>query len=305
MSITNEDLVRTHQDQYTLFHVEKQAEVNGIEMGVLENGVPYLTQRGLARMCGVDDKVLHRLAANWSEERTKPRGRQIDGLLQQSGYNEPTLYLKSEHNGVEVNAYTEPVCLAVLEYYAFVAEPSREQATRAYRALARHTFRDFIYSAVGYAPSRKHVDDWTHFHDRIDLTKDKTPKGYFGVFPEIASMIIPLINSGVLISDKVVPDISVGMSWSGYWTKNNLDEKYGPRTTYEHEYPEYYPQAQSNPQSAKAYPNAALGEFREWLEDTYIKQQFPRYLISKARNKQLPKATVDKAIAAFSKKELK
>ena len=35
--------------QGELFHVEKQAEINGIEMGVLENGMPYLTESGLAR----------------------------------------------------------------------------------------------------------------------------------------------------------------------------------------------------------------------------------------------------------------
>ena len=33
--------------QQTLFHVEKQVEIDDIEMGVLESGVPYLTGRGL------------------------------------------------------------------------------------------------------------------------------------------------------------------------------------------------------------------------------------------------------------------
>ena len=36
--------------QEDLFHIEKQAEVNGVEMGVLENGIPYLTESGLAQM---------------------------------------------------------------------------------------------------------------------------------------------------------------------------------------------------------------------------------------------------------------
>jgi len=155
MSSKNTELVRTQSDQFTLWHVERQAEINGVEMGVLENGVPYLTQRGLARMCGIDDKVLHRLGANWEEERQKPRGQEIDKLLRDSNYQEPTLYLKSDLNGTEINAYTEPVCLAILEYYAFVAEPPRDQAQRAFRALARKTFRDFIYSGVGYSPSQK------------------------------------------------------------------------------------------------------------------------------------------------------
>lgn len=33
--------------------VQIQADVNGIEMGVLENGIPYLTQNGLAKIAGV------------------------------------------------------------------------------------------------------------------------------------------------------------------------------------------------------------------------------------------------------------
>ena len=54
--------------QGDLFHVEKQVERDGIEMGVLENGVPYLSESGLARMCGVDRKVLNRLAINLADE---------------------------------------------------------------------------------------------------------------------------------------------------------------------------------------------------------------------------------------------
>jgi hypothetical protein len=172
--------------QQELFHVEKQAEINGVEMGVLENGIPYLTESGLARMCGIDRKVLNRMAINWREERKKPRGRQIDELLHQSNYFEETLFLKSEHRNIEINAYTEPVCLALLEYYAFLADEKRDEAINAFRSLARTTFRVFIYQAVGYSPDQQLLDSWKHFHDRTDMTLDAAPVGYFGVFREIA-----------------------------------------------------------------------------------------------------------------------
>jgi len=258
MSAKKADLVPAIIPQFSLFHIEKQAEVNGIEMGVLENGVPYLTESGLARMCGIDRKVLNRLAVGWQEEKGKARGKQIADLLAQSGYDEPGLYLKSELNGAEVNAYTEPVCLAILEYYAFAADEPRQEAINNFRSLARVSFRAFIYGAVGYAPSTAALDGWQHFHDRIDMTKDAAPKGYFGIWSEIATMIIPMIRSGVMISDKVVPDISVGKNWSAYWENNDLGTKYGQRVRYNHEYPLYYPQAKSNPQPAFAYPNTAL-----------------------------------------------
>ena len=109
-------------------------------------------------MCGVNRKVINRLAINWGEERHKPRGLQIAELLETSGYKEDQLFLKSEHNGTEINAYTEPVCLALLEYYAFVSDKKSEQAIKAFRTLARTTFRNFIYQAVGYVPDHAIID---------------------------------------------------------------------------------------------------------------------------------------------------
>lgn len=58
----------------SLFHVEKQVEYDGVEMGVLENGIPYLSENGLARLCGISRPTLRSLAASWPEEKTKKRG---------------------------------------------------------------------------------------------------------------------------------------------------------------------------------------------------------------------------------------
>ena len=290
--------------QGDLFHVEKQTVIDGVEMGVLENGIPYLTESGLARMCGIDRKVLNRLASGWTEEQTKPRGKAIKQLLEQLGYHEPTLFLKSEHKGSEINAYTEPVCLAVLEYYAFMADERRDEATHAFRVLARTTFRTYIYTAVGYSPEQRVLDSWKHFHDRVDMTMDAVPIGYFSVFREIAAMIVPMIRSGILISDKVVPDISVGKAWSAHWTENNLDPKYGARIKYDHEYPDYYPQAKSNPQPSYAYPDAALGEFRVWLRQHYIANKFPTYLLGQTKKGSIERGIANKALESFGGKAL-
>lgn len=285
--------------QGVLFHVEKQVEYRGIEMGVLENGTPYLTESGLARMCGADRKVINRLASNWQDEKSKPRGKKIVKLLKSFNYDENFLFVPSEYNGSRINAYTEPVCMAILEYYAFVADDKKEQAIVAYRLLARQTFRDLIYTATGYTPNREALDSWKHFHDRIDITLDAVPLGYFSVFREIASIIVPMIRSGIIISDKVVPDISVGKAWSKFWTDNNLAEHFGERTRFNHEYPDYYPQAKSNPQPSYAYPDAALGYFRQWLRINYLTVKFPKYLLSSAKQGKIPTETALKAIGAF------
>lgn len=285
--------------QAELFKVEKQVEVNGIEMGVLENGLPFLTESGLSRMCGIDRKVLNRLASNWEDERQKPRGRKIEELLSDLGFEGETLYLQSENNGTAINAYSEPVCLGLLEYYAFVVDEPRPQALRAFRSLAKTTFRSFIYDAVGYRPDQRSIDSWKHFHDRIDITMDSVPPGYFSVFREIASMIVPMIRADIIISDKVVPDISVGKAWSKFWQENGLEE-YGGRIRYDHEYPNYYPQAKSNPQPAFGYPDSVLGIFRAWLRREYIVKNLPTYLTGQTKKGSLQKETATRVIESLN-----
>jgi hypothetical protein len=286
--------------QTELFHVEKQIEYDGIEMGVLGNGIPYLSERGLARLCGINRTVLNRLAVNWNSERSKDRGSAIDNILRSVGYNHYELYLRSELNGVVVNAYTEPVCMAILEYYAFISDEKRDEALDAYRKLARLSFRTFIYRAVGYSPEQQLLKSWKHFHDRVDMTLTSVPVGYFGVFREIAAIIVPMIRAGVIINDRVVPDISAGKAWSKHWQENQFDEKFGGRIRYDHEYPLYYPQSKSNPQPSFAYPDAALGEFRRWLSQIYITSKLPSYLLRQYKGGKLPQASAAKALEAFS-----
>lgn len=290
--------------QTELFHVEKQIEIDGVEMGVLENGIPYLTESGLARMCGIDRKVLNRLAINWTEEKLKGRGSAINTMLEEADYLEPGLYLKSELNGSEINAYTEPVCMAVLEYYAFVTKEPRPEAIKAFRRLARETFRTLIYTAVGYSPEQKMLDSWRHFHDRMDMTVSSVPFGYFSVFKEIAVMIVPMIRAGIIISDRVVPDISVGKAWSEYWTVSGFEVEHGNRCKYNHEYPLYYPQAKSNPQPSFAYPDSALGVFRAWLIQHYLSSKFPTYLLGQTKKGTVTVAIANKAIDVFAGKRL-
>lgn len=285
--------------QLYLYQVEKQIQYDGIEMGVLENGIPYLSESGLARMCGIDRKVLNRLAENWQDEKNRPRGQKINELLQKSGYNEEKLYIPSEFNKLNVNAYTEPVCMALLEYYAFITESPRKEAIQAFRALARQSFRDFIYNATQYSPEQHKINIWRQYHDRVDMTAMSVPNGYFAVFHEIATMIIPMIHCGVIISDKIVPDISVGKIWAAYWEENNLSNQFGERIKYMHNYPEYFPQAKSNPQPAYAYPEEALGHFRRWLRENYITNKFPKYIISKVKDASISSKNAQLALKAF------
>ena len=63
------------------------------------------------------------------------------------------------------------------------------------------------------------------------------------------------------------------------------------------------PQA-SNPQEAHAYPDGALGIFREWLRENYLANKFPKYLLGKAKDGTVAEANATKAIAALTPRQI-
>lgn len=296
------DLGAGKDRQKQLFQVEVQKEINGVEMGVLADGTPYLTESGLARMCGINRAVLNRFAVGWIDEQNKPRGRQVRDLLEKANFYDDRLFIKSTHNGVEINAYTEPVCLALLQYYALFAEETRPEAQVAISSLLQTSFRAFIYTSIGYVPTI--ADSWRQFHDRVNLTNNSVPTGYFCIFHEAYPLIVPLIESGIEINSSTVPDISIGLKWGAHWRNNNLTGQFGPKIEFEHNYPDYFPQAISNPQKAAAYPDAALAEFRRWFRADYIPVAFPKYLQDKANKGHIDFATASGAVEALTGQQL-
>ncbi|MGX5884671.1 hypothetical protein MJ546_28285, partial [Burkholderia gladioli] len=294
------------QNQISLdLGIEIQRDVNGIEMGILENGIPYLTQRGLAEVTGIARNAIQGLTKDWEDHYEdeilgKDRISFFKNYLFSKGYDNSKLHIETVQNGKIHYAYPDVVCMAFLEYYAF--ESKQGESTKAlenYRKFASFGLQRFIYDALGYSPQQKVLDSWRHFHDRVDMTASSVPLGYFSVFKEIAIMLVPMIRAGIFISDKVVPDISVGRAWSEYWELSGFETRYGERQRYDHEYPLYYPQAKSNPQPAFCYPEEALGAFRAWLTKTYITSKFPAYMLGQTKKGTVPLALANKALGAF------
>lgn len=266
------------------FVVQVQNDVNGIEMGVLENGVAYLTQRGLGEICGTTHSRISEITREWEEHfeddvLTKGRLSFIKDYLFSNGYRERQLYIKSKQGNKDVYAYPDIVCMAILEFYAFESTVQNNIALDHYRRLARFGLQEYIYKALGYQPDNV----WKYHLDRVSILKNKTPSGFFTVFQEIAGMVVDLIEAGLAVNEKTVPDISVGIQWSKHWETSKFSEEFGERARYEHEYPEYYPQSESNPQPAWAYPDKALGEFRRWFKEVYLLSKFPSYILTKAK----------------------
>ncbi|XOF32471.1 MAG: hypothetical protein ACL93V_10525 [Candidatus Electrothrix sp. YB6] len=289
-----------HPIQLNLFPV-KEAEVDGIPMGVLSDGTPYLTMRGLAKICGIHNATLQSLAKNWPSEKRKPRGKKISELLSAQGHNNDSLYIQITQKGTEVHAYTDSVCMAILEYYAFETEQgANETALLNYRLLARTSFRTFIYNRCGYDPNKFIPDSWKNFHERV-LLNDQVPVGYFSIFRELADLVIHMIQGGIPIDDHTVPDISVGQIWGKFWNANNFSEEYGARQKHPHLYPDWFPQSVVNPVDVWVYPIKALGEFRIWFYEHYVPKHFPNYLNRKVKQGVFPPSTAELLISTVSK----
>lgn len=280
--------------------IEREVEVDGVGMGVLSDGTPYLTMRGLARLCGVDHAIINRITSGWSLPDLRPRERKIKENLDQQGVSLVQPFIPITKDGSMHHAYPDVFCMAVLEYYAFEpGQASNEQALRNFRLLARRSFREFIYTSTGYSPAGAAVI-WQQSHDRVSLVYDNVPSGYFSVFKEMAEVIVTLIRNGASIGPEFVPDINVGQHWSKHWTSNRLDTLYGARRAYVHNYPEYFAQAASNPQKPHCYPDEALAEFRRWMRTVYLPEKLPTYLESKVRQHELPPAFASLALRALA-----
>lgn len=264
--------------------VEIQKDVNGIEMGVLDNGIPYLTQRGLAEVVGIARSAIQGITKEWEEHYNddvigKDRISFFKEYLNKRGFSEPALHLETVQQGKIHYAYPDVVCMAFLEYYAFESKADSTTALQNYRRFAAYGLQKFIYEALDYTPG----DKWKYYHDRVSLLKDSAPIGYFIIFQEVTGLTVDLIANDLPVNSKTIVDGSVGIHWSNHWKDNDLASQFGERIPYQHHYPDYFPQARSNPQPANAYPDAALPEFRRWFKQVYLLTKFPAYMLTKAK----------------------
>src|SRR5262249_36255079 len=110
-------------------------------MGVLNDGTPFLNQRGLARLCGVQNAHIGTISADWGNE-DKPRIAAIKKILTSHGITLSSPHIKVNHGTRPMLAYPESVCMAVLEYYAFDAGPNiQPEAQQRFRWLAGRSLR--------------------------------------------------------------------------------------------------------------------------------------------------------------------
>lgn len=117
---------------------------------------------------------------------------------------------------------------------------------------------------------------------------------------EMGVLVLTAIQSGLVVDEHTIPDISVGMAWSTFWVKNGLDIVHGQRGRHRHVYPSYYPQSQASGIEPWVYPEAALGAFRAWLRAEYLPHKFGPYLDKKVAEKVLSAPARDKLLKTVS-----
>lgn len=65
--------------------LEAEKEVQGIGMGVLSDGTPFLNQRGLAALCGVQNAHIGTISKDWADAEPKPRIAAIKAIVGKGG----------------------------------------------------------------------------------------------------------------------------------------------------------------------------------------------------------------------------
>jgi hypothetical protein len=204
---------------------------------VFKDGSTFLTERGLAQLCGVDQKSIGHHAKAW---RDRKRDGGVAASLEAEGYAEDELFTPLPDGS---HAYSERVCMAFLKYYALDAKAPTVGARRTMSKLLNAGLRFYIYGSLGYDPNSEINALWRQFHDRMAL--NPVPSGYFSIFKEGADLVVRAIQSGLSYGHETIPDISIGQIWGPRWTSKNLAQEYGDRCKHEHEYPEYFPQSKS------------------------------------------------------------
>ena len=130
-------------------------EIDGVGMGLLSTGEPFLTQRGLATLSGVQNAHIGTISRDW--ETDKPR---IAAIKTRLGFRRIAAHRVLTHQGRRLFAYDMAVAHAVLDYYALDAgnhaqpEALRNRERFAGDGLKTHILGQFAADAPPAEPIR-------------------------------------------------------------------------------------------------------------------------------------------------------
>jgi hypothetical protein len=137
--------IHTPSEGIATLSVAAYGEHDGMGMGLLSNGEAYLTQRGLAHLCGVQNAHIGSISRDWHED--KPRIHLIRERLARNGAVPDLPHRVLSFDGHRLYCYDLAVCQAVLDYYAVDAGQKAQGEAQENRIKYRGDgLRNFIFS---------------------------------------------------------------------------------------------------------------------------------------------------------------
>ncbi|MXY98658.1 MAG: KilA-N domain-containing protein [Gemmatimonadetes bacterium] len=114
---------------------------------------------------------------------------------------------------------------------------------------------------------------------RFLKNKSKIPHTHFSMLNEIyLELLAPLEDRGVILPDKMMPDISTGRMFSGFLRRKGIDPSEFP--TYAHEFVDT-----SRPTvNARLYPVEYLPEFRKYFYEVWLQKNAEAYFAKRYEN---------------------
>lgn len=275
--------------------VIKSIEVSGspIEVGILQDGTPFLSGRGLARACGISNSTL----VGWGEITPQlgesHRAGKMANLLATYGYEGDRFFFKipdgTKFEGkANVSAYPYKVCMAFLDYYAF--EANKEAARNSLRILSEKQLPQFILAAVNGTmaasaqpiqpqPRPSRVRESSPFETRP--LRDGIPVGYFTISQLWSEEQVQSLQTALQLDAFPLTPAHIEKTWNHYWDIYKLWEQHGERFPLPHLEMNHPSRTQSY-----IYPLSALNEFKQWLNLEFIPDRFPSYLQRKMKQRE-------------------
>ncbi|MEO1094582.1 MAG: hypothetical protein AAFX01_06740 [Cyanobacteria bacterium J06638_28] len=258
-----------------------------IEVGLLQDGTPFLSGRGLAKACGISNSTLVSWGEFTPQVGSKYRAGKLANLLTTYHYRGDRLFLrlpsKVKFGGkANVSAYPYQVCMAFLDYYAFAA--NKEAARNSLRILSEQQLPNFICNAIAQQPSASESAAKPPESDRP--LRGKVPDNYFGVFQIASRGQLGTAQNGIPLDVPLTSPRNIEKAWSQYWYIHKLWEQHGKRVPYLRRSLDYSPQLTTDGYlKTYLYPASALSDFKHWFYLNYIPDRFPSYRHRKAQQR--------------------
>lgn len=299
--------------------VVRYAVRDGLEVGVYADDSTFISQRALARLCGVTHPSISKALESGylsllsraetpiiiEESATAKAVTWVDLLARHGHRTGDPLYDVITISGQTVHAVREAAYRSLISWYAAHSPRRTQEAALALAVFLGGGSRLYIYGLTGHTPAHRPLTATEQTLRIVKQRREETPGapfGYFHVFGELTDCSIRLVDAGAPYDAHSVPDVSVGQGFkSKWWDPRGLEGLYGRPLRVRFHYPYDWPQAKAGWIYVAGYPLAALGEFRMFLNECYFQGPYQAYVMMKRRKGTITEAAAQHLLAAVSR----